>query len=75
MLGAGRATKDDVIDHAVGLVMHRRFGDAVKRDEALCTLYVNDEKRLEEATDCLRSAIEISGARPEPQPMVYGVVR
>ena len=37
--------------------------------------YVNDEKRLEEATDCLRSAIEISGARPEPQPMVYGVVR
>ena len=38
MLGAGRATKDDVIDLAVGLVLHKKIGDSVKKGETL----VND---------------------------------
>ena len=75
MLGAGRAKKEDSIDHAVGLVMHKRLGDAARTDEPLCTMYVNDDARLAEATDCFLSAITVSERHAEAQPMVYDVVR
>ena len=41
LLGAGRATKEDMIDLAVGIVLHKKIGDAVEEGEALATLYSN----------------------------------
>jgi len=41
MLGAGRATKEDKIDLAVGLVLHKKIGDAVKKGEAVVTIHSN----------------------------------
>ena len=55
--------------------MHKRLGDAVRTDEPLCTMYVNDDARLAEATDCFLSAITVSERHAEAQPMVYDVVR
>lgn len=75
LLGAGRAKKDDAIDPAVGLVMHVRRGAAVRRGDALCTLYVNDASRAQEAAALVRSAVRIAPERPAPVPMVYGVVQ
>ena len=43
MLGAGRETKDSVIDLAVGLVLHKKVGDFVKEGEALLTIHSNTE--------------------------------
>lgn len=74
MLGAGRATKADVIDPAVGLVMKVRCSDYVKAGDPLCTLYVNDEKNLESVIRLFQSAIEITEDKPDHQPMIYGVV-
>ena len=74
MLGAGRATKEDVIDPAVGLVMRVRCGDTVRRGDPLCTLYVNDETRVEEAKAMLLGAIRIGAHGGAATPMVYGVV-
>ena len=74
LLGAGRAKKTDVIDPAVGLIMHKRRGDYLKAGEPLATLYVNDETRLAEAMDTLRGAITLSKEPPEAVPMVYEVV-
>lgn len=43
LLGAGRATKDDIIDLAVGLVLNKKVGDKVKAGESLVTIYANQE--------------------------------
>ncbi|MCB2294473.1 pyrimidine-nucleoside phosphorylase [Clostridium algoriphilum] len=43
LLGAGRATKDDKIDLAVGLMLRRKVGDMVEKGEALVTIYSNRE--------------------------------
>lgn len=75
MLGAGRAKKEDSIDPAVGLVMHKRVGDRVSLKEPLCTFYVNDESRLTEAIDCFYSAFTFSREQPEKAPLVYDVIR
>ena len=46
LLGAGRAEKTDIMNPAVGLVMHKRRGDFVKAGRPVATMYVNDESRL-----------------------------
>ena len=46
LLGAGRITKDDEIDHTVGIVLHKKVGDKVDIGDVLCTLHVN--KKAEE---------------------------
>ena len=75
LLGAGRETKEDIIDPAVGLIMHKRVGDAVQAGEAICTLCVNDEKNLEDAISTMKEAVQI-GAKPDHvTPMVYAVIR
>jgi len=72
LLGAGRAKKEDSVDHAVGLVMHKRLGDTVTPDDPICTLYVNDERNVEAATALLREAISLEEGGPS---MVYGVLQ
>ncbi len=75
VLGAGRATKEDTIDPAVGLIMHKRVGDKVEKGEAFCTLYVNDETNLADAIATMREAVCIGQKPDEVAPMVYAVVR
>lgn len=51
-LGAGRLTKEDDIDHTVGIVLNKKIGDTVNCGDVLCTLYVNkikDEFNIREA--------------------------
>ncbi|AIX09582.1 Pyrimidine-nucleoside phosphorylase [Bacillus subtilis] len=43
LLGAGRATKEDEIDLAVGIMLHKKVGDKVEKGEPLVTLYANRE--------------------------------
>lgn len=57
-LGAGRVTKDDVIDLRVGLKLHKKIGDKVTKGEPLVTMYVAD-KGIEEATNLIKESIKI----------------
>ena len=75
LLGAGRAKKGDAIDPAVGLVMHRRVGDRLLVREPFCTLYVNDDRHLDEAVDLLHQSMTISAEQPAPAPLVYAIVK
>lgn len=74
MLGAGRATKADTIDPAVGLVMKKRIGDYIRKDEPLCMIYSNDPAKTEDSAAMFLSAITISQNKPEHHPMVYCVI-
>ncbi|MBN2909772.1 pyrimidine-nucleoside phosphorylase [Polycladomyces sp. WAk] len=60
-LGAGRTTKEDRIDHAVGIVLRKKIGDAVQKGTPLATLHANDLSRIEEVKAQVLAAYEISG--------------
>ena len=66
ILGAGRATKEDVIDLAVGLVLHKKVGDKVAEGESLLTIYSNRED-VEEVKQKLYDNIFISDTATEPK--------
>lgn len=59
LLGAGRATKESEIDLAVGVVLHKKVGDAVREEEALATVHANREN-IEDVMRMIRESIEIS---------------
>lgn len=75
MLGAGRAEKTDIIDPAVGLVMHKRMGEYVAAGEPIATMYVNDGSRLDGAIAALKGAIKLGKDKPAAAPMVHGIVQ
>ena len=74
MLGAGRAVKEDVIDPCTGLVMKVRCGNRVRINDPLCTLYVNDDRNLNEVKELLYEAIEISDTPVQPVPMIHAII-
>lgn len=50
-LGAGRATKEDLIDYGVGIVLNKLVGDTVNKGDTLYTLYIEDVVNLNEVED------------------------
>jgi len=62
VLGGGRSTKEDVIDPAVGVMVHKKIGDKVAVGEPLCTLYYNNNQQVEEANALIRSSYTINAA-------------
>jgi pyrimidine-nucleoside phosphorylase len=70
LLGAGRARMDSPVDHAVGVVVHKKVGESVAVDEPLCTLFVNDESRLLEAETLIREAYTFTGEPAVAEPLI-----
>ncbi|WP_276210608.1 pyrimidine-nucleoside phosphorylase [Heyndrickxia coagulans] len=66
MLGAGRATKEDKIDFAVGIVLRKKVGDRVEAGEPLATIYANREA-VEEVKEKIYDNITISDHGEEPK--------
>jgi pyrimidine-nucleoside phosphorylase len=60
ILGGGRETKEDRIDHAVGLMFHKRIGDAVEKGEPLVTIHYNSGAKLAEAKRLIGESFLIS---------------
>ena len=73
-LGAGRATKADAIDHAVGIEVHAKVGDRVAAGDLLMTIHANDEGRLQAALELLAGAVATSSAPVPRPPLFHGVV-
>jgi pyrimidine-nucleoside phosphorylase len=73
-LGAGRNIKEDAIDPAVGLVFHRKRGDAVRQGEVLCTIHYNSPARLDDARSLVASSFQITREAPTPRPLVRRVI-
>ena len=74
LIGAGREHVSDSIDPAVGILMHKRYGDKVSCGEAFASMYVNDERNLAQALDMLVSAVEISLLQPPEMKLIYKTI-
>jgi len=75
MLGGGREKKEDLIDPAVGLVLHKKVGDPVREGEAFCTVHYNSDTRLGGALNLLQQAYRIDGKPPAARrPLIHRVI-
>lgn len=74
MIGGGRSKMDDVIDHAVGIILEVKVGQRVDAGAVLCRLYHTSETNLDEAAEMVEDSFRISNSAPELREIVLEVV-
>jgi thymidine phosphorylase len=74
MIGAGRNTKEDSIDPAVGVILEVKTGQKIEAGAVLCRLYYTREDNLEEAAQEVEDAFRISATPPEERELILEVV-
>jgi len=73
-LGAGRRTKDDPIDHSVGVICRKKRGDEVQEGEPLAEIHARDETTADHAADTVLGAYVIDGSSPPSIPIVLDTI-
>ena len=74
ILGAGRETKDDVLDLSVGIILEKKVGDYINEGEVLAYMYYNDEQKLSLAKDRFIDSYSIVEKKEEKNKLIYGIV-
>ena len=73
-LGGGRATKADIIDPAVGVVLRKKLGDTVEEGESLATVHANDPERAAEAVALLQDCYEFTSGLVVRPPFIHQIL-
>lgn len=70
LLGAGRITKEDSIDYAAGIVLHKKTGDWVEKGECIATFYAQSQDKFQPAKELFCSALSFGQEKPVLPPLV-----
>ncbi len=73
-LGAGRATKEDVIDPTAGIILAKKVGDKVAKGDLLCTVYTNVEK-FEDILKEIEESFKLSEKEVTTHSIIYEIVQ
>ncbi|MCF6295702.1 MAG: pyrimidine-nucleoside phosphorylase [Flavobacteriaceae bacterium] len=73
-LGAGRETKASIIDYGAGIVLKKKIGDYVNKDEVLATLYSNDQLNFQKANEFMDLAYKITKEKPLLKPLILKTI-
>ena len=73
-LGGGRRTKDDEIDHAVGVVCSAKRGQTVEAGQVLADIHARDEESAARAVEAIAAAYEIGDEEPPVRGILLDVV-
>ncbi len=75
ILGGGRERKEDAVDPAVGIVLHKKVGDEVSAGEPLATIYYNAETRAARVRQLLEQSYVITDSPlREKRPLIHRVI-
>lgn len=74
ILGAGRATKEDVIDYAVGIILNKKVGDRLQNGDVIATIHTNG-KNTDKAIELLLDAYTLTSNKPENKNIILDIVR
>ncbi len=74
-LGAGRETKTSEIDYGAGILLKKKIGDYVKKDEVLAILYSNEISNFESANEFMEKAYKFSKEQPLEKPLILKTMR
>ena len=75
ILGGGRERKEDSVDPAVGIVVHKKIGDKVSVGESLCTIHCHSDAQAARAKTLLEESYQIAAAPPPNKPsLVHRVI-
>ena len=74
MIGAGRNTKEDSIDPAVGVILEVKVAQKIDAGSILCRIYYTGDEHLEEAAALVEDAFKISQQPVDERDLILEVV-
>lgn len=74
LLGAGRRTKEDKIDHAAGISLKKKMGEYIRDGETIAVLHTNLDE-YQSAYDMILNSIKITSERPEIEDYIYDIIK
>lgn len=74
LLGAGRETKESILDETAGICLHRKSGDFVQAGERIATLYSSSRSGFTQAEETLREACTFGSEKPEAEKLILAKV-
>ena len=74
ILGAGRETKEDVIDYSAGIILKKKTGDRIQKGDVLAVLYGNKEEKMQPAEEQFLKALKVEMDKPEKETLIYARV-
>ncbi len=74
VLGGGREKKEDSVDPAVGITLHKKVSDRISVGESLCTIHYNLETRAAQAKKLLERSYQIADSPPAPRRLVHRII-
>ena len=76
LLGAGRETKQSIIDPTAGMILRKKVGDAVQEGEIIAELHYNTPyaERLDAAAEAVLNAYQIGDSQPETLPLILDII-
>ena len=75
ILGAGRETKDDVIDMSAGIILNKKNGDKINKGETIATLYSCNKSSFKAAQEKFLSALKFSETPPKEEKLIYKIIK
>jgi len=73
--GAGRATKEDIVDLSAGILLYKKVGDSVQKGDLLATVHGNDRTRTEKGAQEASAAFHIQSDKPKENTLVKKILR
>ena len=73
-LGAGRIKKEDKIDMSAGIIVNKKVGDYIKKEDIVAILYSNSKEKIEEAREMIKQAITVTDKKVEKEKMILGII-
>lgn len=74
-LGAGRLTKEDTIDPEVGVILTKKVGDFVKKDETILKIYYNNNRRVDFKLADVLTYYEFSTEPVDSRKLIYEILK
>ena len=74
-LGAGRAAKDDIIDHKAGIMLYKKPGDRICRGDVIAKLLTDKKDAIPDAARTVLDSLEYSDSQIPCGKMIYNVIK
>lgn len=75
IIGAGRRTKESIIDHSVGLNIVKKVSDYVNEGDVICEVMYNDEDKIAESISLIDDAYIICNEKVEKQKVIIDIIK
>lgn len=75
LLGGGRAKKEDEIDYGVGVIVHKKIGNFIRKGEVIATIHANNLSKIEEVKNTILTAYKLTQKEVGTSQLIYDIIK